>query len=487
MRIFKSHPLFKLVNSYLIDSPQPSNISFLWNFGSLLAFSLVIQIITGVTLAMHYNANVLEAFNSVEHIMRDVNNGWFIRYLHSNTASAFFFIVYLHIGRGLYYGSYKAPRTLVWTIGTVIFILMMATAFLGLLNSPRWYKLNENNKKNNNMSIGNNNNKVAKHIKQPCKKVNYKQGASPTMHPLILSNKAKPTSSFYVYFSSKSNVKHFSTVSRRLSAIPKQLNEKTLEEYSKDVRDFLGSNELRPVYIYENLNEKSTQSQVLNDTKDIAGVYLILNKINLSCYVGSASTNKFNARFRKHLFNFSGSKIVKAAVKKYKIDNFAFMILHVFPEVVSKENNKDLLNLEDYYLKYLLPDYNIVTEAGNTFGYRHSEITRIKMVENYSPERRLIIGALNKGKVINDKDRANMKAAALTREKSVYSEESLANMRKTSKPIIVYNLDKTVYGEYPSITAGSESLRCSVKTIWRAMNTPKKMLKKRWLVKFLTP
>lgn len=131
MRIFKSHPLLKLVNSYLIDSPQPSNLSYLWNFGSLLAFCLIIQIITGVTLAMHYNPSVLEAFNSVEHIMRDVNNGWLIRYLHSNTASAFFFIVYLHIGKGLYYGSYRAPRTLVWTIGVVIFILMMATAFLG--------------------------------------------------------------------------------------------------------------------------------------------------------------------------------------------------------------------------------------------------------------------------------------------------------------------------------------------------------------------
>jgi ubiquinol-cytochrome c reductase cytochrome b subunit len=131
MRILKSHPLLKLVNSYLIDASQPSNISYLWNFGSLLALSLGIQIITGVTLAMHYNPSVLEAFNSVEHIMRDVKNGWLIRYLHANTASAFFFLVYLHIGRGLYYGSYKAPRTLVWTIGTVIFILMMATAFLG--------------------------------------------------------------------------------------------------------------------------------------------------------------------------------------------------------------------------------------------------------------------------------------------------------------------------------------------------------------------
>ena len=131
MRIFKSHPLLSLVNGYLVDSPQPSNISYLWNFGSLLGFCLVIQIVTGVTLAMHYNPSVLEAFNSVEHIMRDVNNGWLIRYLHSNTASAFFFLVYLHVGRGLYYGSYKAPRTLVWTIGTIILVLMMATAFLG--------------------------------------------------------------------------------------------------------------------------------------------------------------------------------------------------------------------------------------------------------------------------------------------------------------------------------------------------------------------
>nr|YP_002970841.1 cytochrome b [Arthroderma uncinatum]ACR19597.1 cytochrome b [Arthroderma uncinatum] len=131
MRIFKSHPLLRLVNSYIIDSPQPSNISYLWNFGSLLALCLGIQIITGVTLAMHYTPNVLEAFDSIEHIMRDVNNGWLIRYLHANTASAFFFLVYLHIGRGIYYGSYKAPRTLTWSIGTIIFIAMIVTGFLG--------------------------------------------------------------------------------------------------------------------------------------------------------------------------------------------------------------------------------------------------------------------------------------------------------------------------------------------------------------------
>ena len=131
MRIIKRHPLLKPDTDFVIDSPTPSNISYWWNFGSLLGLSLVIQIISGVTLAMHYNPNVLEAFNSVEHIMRDVNNGWLIRYLHSNTASAFFFLVYLHIGRNLYYGSYKAPRTLTFSIGVIIFVLMMATAFLG--------------------------------------------------------------------------------------------------------------------------------------------------------------------------------------------------------------------------------------------------------------------------------------------------------------------------------------------------------------------
>jgi ubiquinol-cytochrome c reductase cytochrome b subunit len=131
MRILKSHPLLKLVNMYVIDHSQPSNISYLWNFGSLLAVCLIIQIVTGVTLAMHYNPSVAEAFNSIEHIMRDVNNGWLIRYLHSNTASAFFFLVYLHIGRGLYYASYRAPRTLAWVLGTIILILMMGIGFLG--------------------------------------------------------------------------------------------------------------------------------------------------------------------------------------------------------------------------------------------------------------------------------------------------------------------------------------------------------------------
>ena len=111
--------------------PAPKNLSYMWNFGSLAGISLVIMIVTGILLAMQYTAHVDMAFDSVERIMRDVNSGWMLRYIHMNGASFFFIVVYIHIFRGLYYGSYKAPRELLWMIGVVILLLMMATAFMG--------------------------------------------------------------------------------------------------------------------------------------------------------------------------------------------------------------------------------------------------------------------------------------------------------------------------------------------------------------------
>lgn len=131
MRLLKLNVILRLFNSYLVDSPQPANINYTWNFGSLLGACLVFQILTGVFLAMHYVPNIDFAFDSVEHIMRDVNNGWLIRYIHANVASFFFIFVYAHIGRGIYYGSYRAPRVLAWSIGTIILVLLMAIGFLG--------------------------------------------------------------------------------------------------------------------------------------------------------------------------------------------------------------------------------------------------------------------------------------------------------------------------------------------------------------------
>nr|YP_009734650.1 cytochrome b [Sphaerothecum destruens]QID02693.1 cytochrome b [Sphaerothecum destruens] len=131
MRFVKSNQVLQGLSGVLLEYPCPVNISYMWNFGSLLGIVLMVQLLTGIFLAMHYVPNIELAFFSVEHIMRDVLNGWILRYFHANGASMFFILVYLHIGRGLYYGSYLAPRILPWFIGVVIFLVMMITAFLG--------------------------------------------------------------------------------------------------------------------------------------------------------------------------------------------------------------------------------------------------------------------------------------------------------------------------------------------------------------------
>ena len=124
-------PVVSFLKHSAVDYPTPRNLNYWWNFGSLAGFFLLVQIITGVILSMHYTAHVDHAFDSIEHIMRNVNHGWLIRYIHMNGASFFFIVVYIHIFRGLYYGSYKAPRELLWWLGIIILLLMMATAFMG--------------------------------------------------------------------------------------------------------------------------------------------------------------------------------------------------------------------------------------------------------------------------------------------------------------------------------------------------------------------
>jgi quinol-cytochrome oxidoreductase complex cytochrome b subunit len=129
----KRLPLIRFANDTAITFPTPKNLNYWYTFGAILAICLVIQILTGIILSMHYEASVDGAFASVERIMRDVPYGWLLRYIHSNGASMFFFAVYIHMFRGLYYGSYKAPREVLWILGCVIFLLMIATAFLGYM------------------------------------------------------------------------------------------------------------------------------------------------------------------------------------------------------------------------------------------------------------------------------------------------------------------------------------------------------------------
>ena len=124
-------PMLNTVNEHLIDYPTPSNLSYWWGFGSTAGICLIVQILTGIFLAMHYTPHIDLAFLSVEHIMRDVEGGWFLRYMHANGASMFFIVVYLHLFRNLYYGSYASPREAVWILGVVILLLMILTAFIG--------------------------------------------------------------------------------------------------------------------------------------------------------------------------------------------------------------------------------------------------------------------------------------------------------------------------------------------------------------------
>ena len=154
-------------------------------------------------------------------------------------------------------------------------------------------------------------------------------------------------------------------------------------------------------------------------------------------------------------------------------------MLELFPEEINKINNKNLLDLEDFYLKYLLPNYNILTEAGNTFGYKHTEVNRIKMKANYSEKRRMLIGNLNRGKTLSEDVKLKLREKAFLRPSREFTQQALFNMKKSSKPITLYNLNGTVYGEYPSITDASINTKTSVKTIFRGLKSKSNLLKKR--------
>lgn len=293
----------------------------------------------------------------------------------------------------------------------------------------------------------------------------------------------KPVRNKHAIFSTKTQVKEINTINKRnLSTSSKRtLNTTILSciSQSEEVTSFIKDKNISPCFIYEDLVIADIKTRILNDTLGLSGIYLILNKTTSDYYIGSAATGKINARFSNHLFNFNGSKVLKNAVKKYGISSFAFMILELFPDIVNKENNKRLLDLEDFYLKSLLPNYNILTEAGSSFGYKHTEITRIKMKAEYSEERRIAIGNLNKGKSLSYKTKELIRQAALNRTKPIYSSEAVKNMKKKSKAVIVYNFDYTIYGEFNSIIDTAKSLGCDQKTVRRALQTPKKILKRR--------
>ena len=203
-------------------------------------------------------------------------------------------------------------------------------------------------------------------------------------------------------------------------------------------------------------------------------MYLIINLINGNIYVGSAITGRMPNRFHKHLFGLNGSKLVAAAVAKYGLDNFAFVVVDTIPSVVKQEDNKALLEMEDHYIQRLLPDYNIAAQAGNTFGVKHTEDTKLKMRINYSSERREAIGSLNRGKKLPPATVERIRAAALarspmseeTREK-VSANSSCANLYLVSRVATVSNgITNITLRTIPKV---AEFCNCSEKTVQRAL------------------
>lgn len=364
----------------------------------------------------------------------------------------------MHVGRGLYYGSYKSPRILVWSIGVIILILMMAIAFLGYIFSPKWFNINilfyfsllfiflsiiiikiKIDKINTELSKKDINKKrtILRELKN--NKLN-----NITYHPNLL------TRCYSTHCFSLKNV-----YSDRLVSIIKELH-------------------LNPVYQFENLNLENIRKEIKNETKGLSGIYMILNKITKDYYIGSASNDRIYSRFSNHVIYFRGSKIVKLAVQKYKLENFAFLILDLFPTIVTKENNKELIDLEDKYLKLLLPNYNILTEAGSSFGYKHTDIDRTKFTDIYSDARLEISNNLNK--LTNFSKETIYKI----REKSlnILSPFQPIYLKSLTSSVIIYNLNGTIYGKYPTIKEASKAINCKEKTIRRALKTDKKLIKK---------
>lgn len=329
---------------------------------------------------------------------------------------------------------------------------MMAIAFLGYVNSPKW--INGSIFYLTFLIV------VSYNIQRLNKKIQARN--------IMKNTKYNKLNNEVIFSLNNLNIRSYST-----NAYSNKSNDFSCSERLITIIKDLG---LSPVYIFENLDLENIRKQIQNETKGLSGIYMIVNKITKDYYIGSAATNRFYPRFSNHLIYFRGSKIVKSAVKKYELSNFAFIILDLYPNIVTKQNNKELLDLEDRYLKLLLPNYNILTEAGFSFGYKHTEVDRPKMKNGFNDARREMIGSLNRGKKFSLETIEKMREKALNRPSM--SDETNKNYITNTRPVVLYNLNGTVYGEYLTILDAAKSINCGEKTLRRALQTKKGLVKR---------
>jgi group I intron endonuclease len=258
--------------------------------------------------------------------------------------------------------------------------------------------------------------------------------------------------------------------------------------YSTKLQNILNQHKLKPVGIWENLGAVGVKAQATGIVNQFSGVYAIINLVTGEIYVGSAILGRIGIRLHKHLFSGQGNKNVWAAESVYGLSNFAFVLLDTTSTVVTQEDNIQLLNMEDHYISLLLPTYNIAPQAGNTFGYKHTEETKALMKANYSSERREAIGSC--GKTLSTTTIAKIRQAAW----DAISEETRAKVSANSAKTQLYSVAK-VSGEenispdnsmVTSVTLRTlpvvpHFLKCDEKTVRRAIKTDG-IVKKTWIV-----
>ena len=426
----------KVLNNHLSVYPTPMNLSYAYNFGSLAGIVLASQIITGILLAMHYVGHVDLAFNSVVHLMNDVPSGMILRYAHANGASLFFIVVYIHILRGVYYSSGNQPREAVWITGVVILLVMVLTAFIGYtINSHKWI-FNDA----------------------------FILYSNKTPYNSWTSQGRLVESDWYLTTNSIISLCCF---------VPSPITLNTKEHIPI---------EITPESSYYNLHLISTQLQIQKETRQKAGVYIVVNNINGNFYVGSAITNRINTRFRSHCVNLtSTNKPLLRAIRKYGIQNFSFHIVEYFKGFVNKDNLKGnhlkLVERETFYISTLKPIYNILTVAGSELGFKHAKEVRDKMKANYSQEGKDEIGNFHKGTILSNevKDKLRQNAYERYADKG-FKEQFLLKCKDTlfkSKSVILCNFAGHTISEYTSITQVSKVFSCCRKTVNKYLDSDK--------------
>ena len=226
------------------------------------------------------------------------------------------------------------------------------------------------------------------------------------------------------------------------------------------------------VKCWDNLNEFEVKMEIQSELKGKAGIYIIINKITRNCYVGSAITNKLWTRFSNHLLNYHGSKLVKKSVTKYGLNNFMYGILEYTDSATTRLNNEELLTLETSYIGLILPKYNIVQEAGNTLGYKHTEETKIRLKAAFTEERRLALAKFQQERkgLWSEESKLKLREVALNSPKDYLSEEGREKISKASRnKIYLYDMNKNLICEFPSMAKTTNYLSSSDKTIQRSV------------------